>query len=313
MKKRKVDISMVPRLKVELETLKLLLDTQEKVTIEQSLLLEKKVGELQEKEKHLRKAYVRLQEMQEQVIQSAKLNAVGVLASGVAHEVRNPLAIILQGVNYLEDNKSLPGEIREVLESIKNNIKRADKIINLLLDFSKATRLSLEPEDVNSILESSLGLLKNKLEASGRVSVCREFKTDIPKIRADKNKLEQVFINLLLNSLQAMPDGGTITIRSYAEQLGEASKGIGRRDEDYFKIGEQAIVVEIEDTGVGISEESLRKIFDPFYTTKSPQEGSGLGLSVSRNIINMHKGLINVKSRLGRGTKVTIVLKVSER
>jgi signal transduction histidine kinase len=110
-----------------------------------------------------------------------------------------------------------------------------------------------------------------------------------------------------------MPDGGRITFRTYDKESEEIRNSIGRRHGDPFQAGEKAVIVEIEDTGTGISEESMKKVFDPFFTTKGPREGTGLGLSVSRNIINMHKGLIDVKSQVGKGTRMMIALKIAER
>jgi signal transduction histidine kinase len=263
-------------------------------------------------EEGLREAYTKLQEMQDQLIQAEKLNAIGQLASGVAHEVRNPLGIILQGVEYLE--ATAPPKEKSILEAIsmiKDSVKRADNIVALLLDFSKAARLNLKTEDINSILESSIGLVKTKFKFIN-IDIVKEMRKDIPKVLVDRNKMEQVFINILLNAIQAMPDGGRITVRSYDKKLEEAKNGIGRREEDYFRLGERAIIVEIEDTGIGIPDENLKKIFDPFFTTKGPRGGSGLGLSVSRNIVIMHRALMNAASKAGKGTKITIMLHAME-
>ena len=117
----------------------------------------------------------------------------------------------------------------------------------------------------------------------------------------------------MLNAAQAMLNGGKIIIRSYDKKLEKITNGIGRREDDYFQVGEHAVIVEIEDTGSGISEENLKKIFDPFFTTKGPTGGSGLGLSVTRNIISMHKGLIDIKSQIGKGTTVIVTLKIAKR
>jgi PAS domain S-box-containing protein len=263
-------------------------------------------------EEELKKAYTKLQETQDQLIQAEKLNAVGKLASGVAHEVRNPLSIILQGINYLEE-KITPRDkdVSETIATLKESIERADKIINGLLDFSRVTSLDLKPQDVNSILETSFSLAKVRLRLDN-IDTIIETKKDIPLVLADKNKLEQVFINLLLNAVQAMPNGGKIIIRSYDKQLGEIKNGIGRRQEDNFRLGERAVIVEIEDTGTGILEENLKKVFDPFFTTKSPRVGVGLGLSVTKNIISMHKGLIGIESQANKGTKVTVTLKIAQ-
>jgi PAS domain S-box-containing protein len=271
------------------------------------------ITERKQAEEELRKAYIKLKETQDQLIQAEKLNAVGLLASGVAHEVRNPLGIMIQGVNYLE-KKIAPKDkdISETLDMIKNSIKRADKVIRGLLDFSKATTLHLHPENINSILENALILIKNQ-PGFKNIEIVKDLKADIPGISVDKNKIEQVCINILLNAAQAMHEGGKIIIRSYDKILKEAVKGPGERDENHFKAGERAVIIEFEDTGVGIPEESINKIFDPFFTTKSPRGGTGLGLSVSLSIINMHKGLIYAQSQVGKGTKITVILKMAKR
>ena len=262
-------------------------------------------------EKEIKEAYAKLKETQNQLIQAEKLSAIGQLASGVAHEVRNPLGIILQGINYLETKIPAKGEdISKTLTMLKDSVERADKIINDLLNFSRPASLDLQPEDVNSILEVSLSLLKARFKFDNIETIIKT-KKDIPMVLADKNKLEQVFINILLNAVQAMPEGGKIVIRSYDKQLEKIKNGIGRRGEDHFQIGERAVIVEIEDTGIGIPEENLNKVFDPFFTTKRPGGGSGLGLSVTRNIIDMHKGLIDIESQPGKGTKVIVTLKIA--
>ncbi|MDD5165766.1 MAG: ATP-binding protein [Candidatus Omnitrophica bacterium] len=287
-----------------------MVENLEKTTVSRDELL-KEVTERKKAEDELKKAYIDLKEAQDQLIQAEKLNAVGQLASGVAHEVRNPLGIILQGINYLEKKMSpdKKNETAEIMAMLKGSVQRADKIIAALLDFSRAASSDLKLEDINSILESSLNLVKARFKFDN-IDVVTEIKEGLPMVLADKNKLEQVFINILLNAAQAMPGGGKITIRSYAKELKETRDGIGKREEDHFRIGEKAVIVEIEDCGNGISEENLKKIFDPFFTTKGPGSGVGLGLSVTRNIIHMHKGLIYAESQLGKGTKVIIILKI---
>ncbi|TAM42411.1 GAF domain-containing protein, partial [bacterium] len=156
------------------------------------------VIERKKMDESLKAAYIRLQETQSQLIQAEKLTAVGELASGVAHEVRNPLGIILQGVNYLESRMSAKeDDILETLAMLKESINRADKIINGLLDFSRFTTLNLQPEDINSIVEDSLVLVKNQFKIEN-IEIIKELKSGLPDVMADKNKLEQVFINLLL-------------------------------------------------------------------------------------------------------------------
>lgn len=284
-------------------------DVTDRVKAERTLALA--VEAEKKKTAELEKAYKQLEEMQDMLIQAEKLNAVGRLASGVAHEVRNPLGIILQGINYIE-NKLSPQEEDsiKVLDMMKDNIKRADKIIRSLFDFSKVTDLSLQPEDINSILENSLELVNQRIRFE-RIEIIKETKQDIPKVLVDKNRIEQVFINLFLNALEAMPAGGRVIVRSYDTKLEKIGNKTDRRSEDYFNLGERVVIVEIEDTGIGIPEENLKRIFDTFFTTKGPRGGAGLGLSVSRNIIELHQGLIEVKSQLGKGTKITITLKIA--
>jgi len=256
----------------------------------------------------LKMAYDELKEMQDKLIQSEKLKAIGQLASGVAHEMRNPLGIIMQGVAYLE--QIIPPEAkehRETLSMVRESAQRADKIVISLLDFSKAAKLELHPEYIGPILESSLNLVKTELK---NIEVVREIKEGLPKVLVDKNKLTQVFINLFINAIHAMPGAGKLTIRTFIKHLEEARNSVDNIPESSFKAGEKVIVIEIEDTGVGISEENLKRIFDPFFTTKSPGKGTGLGLSVSRNIIIMHKGIMEVESQVKKGTRVIITLRI---
>lgn len=256
----------------------------------------------------LRIAYDELKEMQDKLVQSEKLKAIGQLASGVAHEMRNPLGIIMQGVDYLE--QLIPAEAKEpheTLTTLKESAQRADKIVVSLLDYSRSTKLELHPENIGSLLEDSLSLVKTELK---NIKITREFQEGLPKVLVDKNKLTQVFINLFINAIQAMPETGKLTIRTFVRVLGEAGNNVGDSPDASFEPGEKLMVVEIEDTGTGISAENLQKIFDPFFTTKTQGKGTGLGLSVSRNIILMHKGWIEIKSQVGKGTRVIITFKI---
>lgn len=272
----------------------------------------KYINELKNTEIALRAAFDKVKETETQLIQAEKLNAVGQLASGVAHEVRNPLATALQAVNYLE--KTVPytkTDTFETLAVLKENIKRASEIVKLLLDFSKIGDLNLQSEDINSILEKSLELVKHTFKFE-HIKIINETGKDVSRVLVDRNKIEQVFVNILLNAIEAMPKGGEIIIRSYDKQFEEIENGVGKRMDDYFGLGEKAVRVEIEDTGIGISEEYLKKVFDPFFTTKGSSGGIGLGLSVSQGIISLHRGLIDIKSKLGKGTKTIITLKIAE-
>ncbi|MFA5345736.1 MAG: transporter substrate-binding domain-containing protein [Candidatus Omnitrophota bacterium] len=237
-------------------------------------------------------AYSKLKETQEQLIQAAKMEVVGGLASGVAHEVKNPLAIILQGVEYLE-KKIPPGDqnILMVFNNIKIAVERADNIVRDLLDFSRVGKLDMESENINTLCEKALSLLKYQLDKS-RIEVVTSLQADIPAIKIDKNKIEQVILNLLMNALQASFEGGRISVKTR------------------FNFIAKEVVLKIEDNGSGIPEEALGKIFDPFFTTKRGKGGTGLGLSVVRNIVEMHGGKIEIKNnRSGEGASAILTFK----
>lgn len=240
-------------------------------------------------EEQLRRAYVELREMQNELIQSEKLAVIGQLASGISHEIRNPLGIIAQGVDFLE--RGLASEKRDDLEAvalIKDSVGRANKIVSSLLDFSRksAATLDLKPEDINPILGSALDLIMthHKFE---NINIIRQLDKSLPKVMVDKSRIVQVFMNIFLNAVESMPQGGDITVRTNA-------------------VKKAAVAVEIEDTGMGIPPDKIDKIFLPFFTTKAPTGGTGLGLPISRRIIDMHKALIDIKSEVGKGTTVTI-------
>ncbi|MFH1189753.1 MAG: ATP-binding protein [Candidatus Omnitrophota bacterium] len=260
----------------------------------------------------LEKSLANLKEAQNMLVRAEKLETIGRLASGVAHEVRNPLGIILQGANYFEDYiPAKETEAREVLQIIKYNISRADKITRALLDLSRTSELHMRPEDVNALIESSLHLVQYGV-GFDNIKVIKEFGEGLPDILADKVRIEQVFVNILRNSVQAMSGGGTLTIRTYAARFGDSSVKEKCAGAEGFVPGEKVVAAEIEDTGEGISEDNLKKVCEPFFTTKEPNEGSGMGLSVSRSIIETHKGIMNITSKLSKGTKVTVFLKPAE-
>ena len=270
------------------------------------------ITDLEKTEEALKSAYVKLRETQEDLIQIEKSNAIIQLAGGVAHEVKNPLAIIMQAGEYLKKNiHSKKKNVQDSINMIMSNIKRADSIINTLSDFVRGTELNLKLQDINPVIVRSLNLLKHRIKL-GNIKIVKKIEKNLPKVLIDSAKIEQVFVNLFLNSTQAMPKGGELFLRVYAKNLENLQNRVGRRATDYFKLGEKAVVVEVEDTGIGISKENQRNIFTPFFTTKGPKGGAGLGLSVTKNIIDMHRGMIEVQSEENKGTKFIITLKVKE-
>jgi signal transduction histidine kinase len=244
-----------------------------------------------------------------QLIQAEKMESVGRLAAGVAHEVKNPLAIIRMGVSYLTER--LTPEQKDagtVLLDIDDAVTRADQVIRGLLDFSSSKTLEASPQDFNAVIERALFLIKHELDKS-HVSVAPRLGFGLPALRLDRNKMEQVFVNMFMNAIHAMPQGGTLTVTTYAKQLTQRGEFVGQRATDRFAVGETVVVVDIEDTGRGIAEEQLTKIFDPFFTTKPTGQGTGLGLAVTKSIIDMHGGVILAHNRPEGGAKFTIMLK----
>jgi len=266
--------------------------------------LNKEIAERKEAEAALKEAYEKLKQLQAQLIQADKMEALGVMVSGVAHEVKNPMAVILQGVSFLE--KRYPErrkDISDALKRIRNNARRADEIVRGLIDFSMTAELKIRPDNINSVLKVSLDLVKHSIEERG-IETVLELKEELPDTLIDRSKMEQAFVNLFFNAVQSMPTGGRLLVRSY---LGRRRRRTRQRD-GYSSTSGRPVIVEIEDTGIGIPEEQIDKIFDPFFTTKRPKSGIGLGLSVTKNIIDAHKGFIEVQSEFGRGTKIIITL-----
>lgn len=213
------------------------------------------------------------------------------------------MELFLPGPSTQKDNQ-------EMLQMMKDSIKSADSIVRALLAFSRDEELRIKPEDINSVLESSLVLIQHRVELKN-IEIIKELKKDLPKVQADRGKIEQVFVNLFLNAIDAMPKSGKLYIRSYISQINELDVKVGKRDTDNLQIGEKIVISEIEDTGVGITKENIGKIFDPFFTTKNRAEGTGLGLSITKGIIEIHKGFIRVESERGKGTKFMIALKLA--
>ncbi len=265
--------------------------------------------ELARSEAALRKSHEELKSAQMQLIQAEKMESIGTLAAGVAHEVKNPLAILMMGLNYL--NKKLPpteANLMMVLKEMREAINRADSITRGLLDFAASRQLAVKPVDLSQLVEASLLLVRHEL-GRNQVKVVRDLGEDLPPVGVDKNQIQQVFVNILMNALQAMPNGGTLTVRAYAKQLTEAVHFEGSRTADHLWVGDRAVIAEVEDTGPGIPAEHLTKIFDPFFTTKPTGKGTGLGLTVSKKIIELHGGSLDVRNVKGGGVKVTIMLK----
>jgi signal transduction histidine kinase len=256
----------------------------------------------------LRASHQRLKAAQLQLIQSEKLECIGTLAAGVAHEVKNPLQTILMGVAYLAKNlPAVDDPLLMVLSDMREAVKRADAIVRDLLYLSVSRQIEMKEENLNAVLTHSLSFVNFDL-ARSRVQVRRELAPALPPIRLDKQKLEQVFINLFMNAIHAMPHGGELLLRT----SGRIWPADGIDTSSKFQPGDAVVCVEVEDSGVGIPDDKLELIFKPFFTTKPNGLGTGLGLPVSKQIIDLHGGLIYLgRSSLG-GARATIVLKAEQ-
>jgi two-component system NtrC family sensor kinase len=225
------------------------------------------------------------------LIESHKLRAVGTLVAGVAHELNNPLNNTMLTAGLLEeDYERLPDE--EKLEMVQDIIKETERskiIVRNLLDFARASEYKIVAMDLENLLENSIRLVHNRVKLA-KIDLEMKLTPDLPPVHGDEQALQQVFINLILNAMDALPPRGKITVTdSKSSQAG-------------------FIEIKVSDNGAGIPEHILPRIFDPFFTTKVKEKGTGLGLSVSQGIIHRLGGNITVESHIGRGTTFTVLL-----
>ena len=234
-----------------------------------------------------------LEARQEQIIHSRKIASLGTLVSGVAHELNNPINNIILTIDSLVGGRKITEERRTVLlDDILNQAIRASGIVKNLLDFSRAETSSIQEVDLKRLLKEIIQIAANQITLN-KISLYQDIDPGLPRIQGNRQSLHQVFTNLITNAIQAMPDGGYLTVKV-------------RQNE------KKQIILTVQDTGYGISEENLPHIFDPFFTTKEVGQGTGLGLSVSYGIIKKHGGRIAVESHPGKGSSFTVVLPVGE-
>lgn len=243
------------------------------------------------------------------LMQAEKMESIGRLAAGVAHEVKNPLAIIQMGIDFLSQEISKNGVTGGVIKDINEAVHRADTVIRGLLDFSRDKKLELARNNINDVIESSLQLVGHEMRQR-QIEVKTNLAHDLPSLELDANKLQQVFINLFMNAAHAMERDGKLEVISRLKTLASQAD-LARDSTQRFKSGETVLWIEVRDNGPGILLEDSSKIFDPFYTTKPVGEGTGLGLSVSRNIINLHHGSIDIQNCRDGGASVVIMFQLN--
>ncbi len=256
----------------------------------------------------LQSAHQELRDVQLQLIEAEKMKSIGRLAAGIAHEVKNPLAIVRMGLEFLTQSASGDENAGLILKEMADAVQRADDVIRGLLDFSAPKKIEVKREDLNAVIDQALKFVRGEMKSG--VKIIRELQARLPVVELDAAKMSQVFVNLFINALHAMGDEGTLTVRTYSKQLTGVGANVTGRSSESFRIGSNIVVVEIDDTGHGIPEDQLAKIFEPFFTTKPTGVGTGLGLSVVKTIVDLHGATIDVRNLHDAGARVTIMFQV---
>jgi PAS domain S-box-containing protein len=267
-------------------------DLSERKRAEQALRdnqksLEKAVAELQAKNEEIRA-------MTQQLWHTAKLASVGELAASIAHELNNPLATVSLRIESTLARTPADDPRRRALEVVAQETKRMGELVSNLLQFSRRGREESSTLDLRQELAGAVELIQHHLRKR-QIAVAKEFAPDTPTIYADRQKLRQVFLNLLTNASDAMPEGGTLTIRTVPAVLANGQPGVR---------------IEFTDTGVGIPPEHLSRVMEPFFTTKEEGKGTGLGLPICRRVVQEHHGSLEIFSEVRKGTTVRIILAV---
>jgi PAS domain S-box-containing protein len=234
--------------------------------------------------------------MEQQMIQSEKMAAIGELAAGVAHEINNPLDGLLNCILRIRRDPLNERQTKEYLGLMEEALRRIETTVGQLLNFSRQRDLALTSVSLNEVVSEVVGLIAYSAEEKG-IQIEKHFQKDLYLIRGDKHLLEQVVLNLALNAIGAMPDGGVLTFTT------------GEIEFDAL-LGKAAAFIQVADTGIGIPKSVQDRIFDPFYTTKITEKGTGLGLSVSNRIVRQHEGVIEFDSEVEQGSVFTVKLPI---
>lgn len=251
--------------------------------------------ELENTQQELQARVAAQQAAEARLIQTTKLAAVGEMAAGVAHELNNPLTTVV-GFSELVLDSLLPGSPQRAdLEIVLKEARRARDVVRRLLDFSRQSETIRVNADLNEIVLDVLSLMQHLFQING-IGIKTVFEVNLPWVMIDRNQMKQVFLNLLHNALNAMPDGGNLEIKTSRK----------------IRYGRQYFAVSIKDSGVGIPAENLPRIFEPFFTTRAGQGGTGLGLSVTYGIVSEHGGTIEAESTPGSGSTFTVLIPIEE-
>ena len=267
-------------------------------------MLERKLAELE-------KTHAELKAAQKRLIEAEKAQSVARLAIGVAHEVKNPLAILKMGVDFFTSQPASDESAAVVAKEMSDAVRRADNIINEMTAFSEAGDLMLSPVQVAAVIDAALKPYERAL-AAAKIRIEKQFATGMPSARIDEAKIQRVFSCLIENAVDAMPKGGVLTIRVGLTHL--AGPGVmpnqGNRSLTHSGVRRIGVIVEFDDTGGGIPAGKLDCVFDPFFTTKATGQGTGLGLTVSRKVVELHGGTLDISNRSEGGVSAKVLLKV---
>lgn len=256
-------------------------------------------------------------ESEHKLIQSEKQASIGKLAAGVAHEINNPLTGVLTFTHMLLKQKDLNEETRKDLETIAKETERVRKIVKGLLDFSRQTKLDPEPTDINRLVKNTIALVENQALIKGLSLQCNP-REDLPVRTVDRSQLQSVLLNIIMNAIDATVPGDSITVATGIGVLSgvhispRSKADDGGRDSSVEQTM-KGIEISVKDTGCGIPQENLDKLFDPFFTTNEVGQGTGLGLAVSYGIIERHGGTIRVQSEVGKGSTFTVWLPLEDK
>jgi signal transduction histidine kinase len=260
-----------------------------------------------------KKSHEDLRNSHRSLIHAAKMESVAHLAAGVAHEIRNPLAQIQMAIDgavmAVGDGNKTAGEF---LGMAVDSVKRADEIVTELVKYSTSTSLQLVASNLNDFVDEVLDLMGEEF-ASHAVAVQRELAAAPPVALISREELQQVFLNLLFNALQAMSPGGRLVIRTGVRAMDGVESGEGARTGARLRNGDEAAFIEVADDGPGIAEADLARVFDPFFTSKATgrRHGKGLGLTVARQLVELHGGLVELENT-HPGLRATVLLRVRE-
>jgi len=245
----------------------------------------------------LRQAYENLKETQEELLEAEKLASIGKMAATIAHEIRNPLGAINNSIGIFKRHTRLVDEDRELMDIVENEIGRLNGIITDFLNYAKPSPMNKTRTDINALLDETLLLFADNGNGNPSIKISKYLDRDVPRVFIDRNALKQCLWNIFINSIQAMPSGGTLTVKT------QCSKRI-EGDECCDEVG-----VTIRDSGMGMTDETLARAFHPFYSTKA--RGTGLGLAIVQKIVRQHGGRVSLSSAVGNGTQVEIAIPVN--